>query len=226
MRQPYYGFRLRKTLDREALEYHRQPRDCSRRVWCAPLRWKGGRDLERLRRRSAKRVREANERAAEAEARAEEANKQTKELELALAKLKAPRGLSLTKIGQIGEELAEFAGTKYVIGVSFPHSELAGLRACIEEILREADWTEVECPAFIDINTMPSDDGVGISVTLDSSDMNSLLRTGQFVALVRAGMALSAALNREGVETREQVTLVPLPPGEDAIMYIMIGPKI
>ena len=140
-----------------------------------------------------------------------------------------PRQLSDDAINRIADKLRPYAGVKYIGGVTFSHPEFINLLEYIEEALEGAGWIEVDCPnpRRIERKAKPSicNGAPAIRVKIE---LLTKTRSRAIDRLADAGVALRNALNAEpkGLEARFSVTWENPPPGEIAIIYVMIGPKM
>lgn len=188
---------------------------------------------EELQRQSDERVAAAEALGAEANQRAAEANQRAEEARLELAKYRAPRVLGVDRHKRIADGLRQFAGVKYVCGVSWVHPEFMTLVAHIEDVLEDAGWEQVECPSQGIKNPnigrpyiCTGAKNTGVKILINTSVVRPPAPAPELELIKDAGIALAASLTAEGIETILEVKIVAPVPGESAtMMHVMIGPK-
>jgi hypothetical protein len=167
----------------------------------------------------------AKESAAQADARAAEANQKAQEASLELARLKAPRGLTLEQRDRIVDKLKQFSGTEYDITVSDTDPEILNFVFTIEVVLSTAGWTELDwkgsAEGYLRGGGQPAI-REGVSVT----DVMIGVLTDQPPKLFEIALALSDALVAEGVAaTASRIIGHAMSSTNANAIHILIGRK-
>lgn len=169
----------------------------------------------------------SDEKVATAEVLGAEANQRAAEANLALERFRAPRVLSDEQIDRIAEELRQFAGVQFDMGISSRDPELLRLVALLERALEKAGWTEIDfrgSDGVSAVRTRPGAPSIGTSVSAVGVIVGLSRPEKELPMVANAALALANALEAEGIETMYTRVISGLLDDDGQAFFTALGP--